>query len=79
MLDPQGQQTWQGASYPGLRTLEVVFCGSSDKDLLHVCRLCPGLEHVTIVISMTPGPGGGQVILAPYWSSRSHDSLITLY
>ena len=63
MLDPQSRASWQGASYPSLKTLEVVFCGSSDKDLLHVCRLCPGLEHLTIVISMTPGQGGAQVIL----------------
>ena len=61
VLDPGSQQSWQGVSYPSLRNLEVVFCGSSDKDLLHVCRLCPGLEHLTIVISMTPGHGGGQV------------------
>ena len=43
-----------GPTYSQLRTLEIVFCGSSDKDLLHVCCLCPSLEHMTVVVSMSP-------------------------
>jgi len=42
-----------GPSYPHIKTLEIVFCGSSDRELLHVCCLCPQLEHLTLVVSMT--------------------------
>ena len=43
-----------GPTYPQIKTLEVVFCGSSDKDLLYVCCMCPNLEYVTVVVSMSP-------------------------
>jgi len=47
-----------GPSYPFLTTLEVVFCGTSDRDLLHLACLCPALRHLTVVVSMTSGGGG---------------------
>jgi len=53
------QREGEGPTYPALRTLEIVFCGCSDPDLLHVSCLCPGLQHLTVVVSMvTLAPGG---------------------
>ena len=46
----------QGPTYPGLKTLSLVFCGTSDRDLLHVCCMCPGLQHCSVVVSITSGP-----------------------
>ena len=54
-LEPEGGR--DHPTYPHLRNLEVVFCGSSDRDLLHVCCLCPGLEYMTVVVSMTSAGG----------------------
>ena len=55
-------QEGQGPTYLNIKKLEIVYCGSSDRDLLHVCCMCPGLQYVTIVVSMTPAlsPGAPQ-------------------
>ena len=42
----------EGPSYPGLKSLTIVYCGASDRDLLHVCCLCPHLRHLTVVVSL---------------------------
>ena len=52
-----GNEEHGGLSYPSLKILEVVFCGASDSNLLHLACLCPSLTHFTVVVSMTPPPG----------------------
>jgi len=54
-----GNEEHGGLSYPSLKILEVVFCGASDSNLLHLACLCPSLTHFTVVVSMTPAPGHG--------------------
>jgi hypothetical protein len=56
-----------------------VFCGSSDVNLLHISCLCPSLESLTVVVSMTaaPNPGGpplAQGMVASHLHSLCHNS-----
>ena len=60
-----GNEEHGSLSYPSLKILEVVFCGASDSNLLHLACLCPSLTHFTVVVSMTPAPGGPQQPQAP--------------
>ena len=60
-----GNEEHGGVSYPSLKVLEVVFCGASDSNLLHLACLCPSLTHFTVVVSMTPPPGPGPQPQAP--------------
>lgn len=52
-------QEGKGQQFPHITHLEVVFCVTQDKNLLHVACLCPNLEHFTVVVSMGGGPGAG--------------------
>jgi len=53
-------QEGKGKQFPHITHLEVVFCVTQDKNLLHVACLCPNLEKFTVVVSMggAPGPCG---------------------
>ena len=66
LLQSQGGNDEQGGvSFPSLKVLEVVFCGASDSNLLHLACLCPSLTHFTVGVSMTPPPGPGPQPQAP--------------
>jgi hypothetical protein len=67
-----------GPTYPGIKSLEFVFCGASDPHLLHVACLCPNLESLTVVVSMTGGQGGApqppqQGMIASHLHSLCHN------
>ena len=54
-------QEGTGQQFPHITHLEVVFCITQDKNLLHLACLCPSLQQFVVVVSMgsgPPGPGG---------------------
>jgi len=53
---PGGGEEGSGPKYPSVKSVEIVFCGSSDPNLLHISCLCPDLEKLTIVVSMIGSP-----------------------
>ena len=73
-------QEGAGPTYNNLKLVEIVFCGSSDINLLHISCLCPSLEHLTVVVSMTSVPTAAppqpptQGMVASHLHSLCHNS-----
>jgi len=69
-----------GPRYPRLAHLEVALCGSSDRDLLHCCCLCPNLVTLTVVVSLrsvtanAPPGGAQQSLVSSHLHSLCHNN-----
>jgi len=75
-------QEGTGPTYNNIKLVEIVFCGSSDVNLLHISCLCPSLEHLTVVVSMTSVPTAAppqpptQGMVASHLHSLCHNSAL---
>jgi len=73
-------QEGSGPTYSNLKSVEIVFCGASDIHLLHISCMCPNLQHLTVVVSMTNTPNNGppqppaQGMKASHLHSLCHNS-----
>jgi len=74
-------QEGSGPSFNNLKSVEIVFCGSSDTNLLHISCMCPNLKHLTVVVSMTSTPNNNtppqpptQGMVASHLHSLCHNS-----
>jgi len=73
-----------GPLYPNLRSLQLLFCGCSDMQVLHVSCLCPHLETLLLVVTLDHQAGAqgeqhqAQGLDASHLHSLCHmDSLVT--